>query len=79
MKYNIQNNCINISSENQIVFWANNNNTDNIIEIQPQMWPPIMTYSENIINNGNHSLLNYQWCGPMMLIVKEFAKRVNAK
>jgi len=57
----------------------NNNGTDLTIEIQSSMWPPIITYAEDNITNGNSSVLHYQWCGPMMLIVKEFAKRVNAK
>ena len=45
--YNIlHNNCVNLNSENQIVYWANNNNngTDPTIAIQPIMWPPIITY-----------------------------------
>ena len=82
--YNIlHNNCVNLNSENQIIYWANNNNnnnrTDPTIAIQSLIWPPIITYKEVNISNGNSSVLHYQWCGPMMLIVEEFAKRINAK
>ena len=77
-RYFVNNNCVNLSSESQTVFWGNNS-TDLLIEIQANMWAPLMTYYENLVTYGNYSVLHYLWCGPMMLIIKEFAKRVNAK
>jgi hypothetical protein len=71
-------NCVNFTSDNQLVLWGNNS-TDLIINVQACMWPPVITYNEKLITNGNSSVLHYIWCGPMILIVKEFAKRINAK
>ena len=75
----IQKNCANFSSENQIVICANNNETDNIIGIHSMIFLPIMTYSETMKNISNITKIYYQFCGPMILIAKEFAKKINAK
>ena len=77
----LQNNCVNLTYENQIVYWANNNNNDSklTIDIQAIMWPPIITYDECNRTDGISLVLQYQWCGPLMLIIKEFAKRINSK
>ena len=74
----INNNCVNLSSENQTVYWGNNS-PELTLQIQPIIMPPIVTYTEQLHTTGNYSILYYQWCGPFMLIIKELAKRVNAK
>ena len=74
----MNNNCVKLSTNNQIVYWGENS-TDLLIDVQPIMWPPIITYSEHLIEKENTSILYYEWCGPLILIIKEFAKSVKAK
>jgi len=72
------NNCVKLSDDKRIVNWGGKS-TDLLINIQPSYYPPFITYSETLIKEGNVSLLYYEWCGPLMLIIKEFAKSVHAK
>ncbi len=74
----MKNNCVKLSTDNEIFYWGGNS-TDFLLKVQPNMFPPIITYSERYIKEGNISVLHYEWCGPMMLIIKEFAKSVRAK
>lgn len=75
---NIHNNCVNLTSNNDIVFWGNNS-THMIIHVQPVMWPPFVSYEEKIVKLNNSSILYYKWCGPLILMLNIFAKRMNAK
>ncbi len=70
----MNNNCVKLSTDNQIVYWGGNS-SDLLLEVQPSLWPPVITYKENLIKE----ILHYEWCGPLMLIIKEFAKSVKAK
>ncbi len=72
------NNCVNLSSINNTLFWGNNS-TNLTINVQPLMWPPIVTYNEKLIKTGNVSLLYYQWCGPLVFVLNIIAKQMNAK
>jgi hypothetical protein len=74
----VYNNCVNLSSISDTVFWGNNA-TNLTIDVQPVMWPPIITYKEQLIKTGNVSLLYYQYCGPLMLMLNIIAKQMNAK
>jgi hypothetical protein len=74
----VYNNCVNLTSINNTVFWGNNS-TNLTLDVLPFMWPPIITYKEQLKNTGNVSLLYYQWCGPLMLIMSTIAKQMNAK
>ncbi len=74
----MNNNCVKLSTDNQIVYWGGNS-TDLLLKVLPTQWPPLLTYRETLIKVGNISVLHYEWCGPMMLIIKEFAKTVKAK
>ncbi len=71
----MKNNCVELSTDNQIVYWGGNT-TNLLLKVQPFMWPPIITYTERY---ENISILHYEWCGPLMLIIKEFAKSIKAK
>ncbi len=74
----INNNCVKLSNEQQIVYWGGNT-TNLLITVQPLFSPPYITYSEELKKEGNLSLLHYEWCGPLLLIIKEFAKSLKAK
>ncbi len=76
MKMN--NNCAKLTYDNQIVYWGWNT-TELLFDVQPNMWPPVITYSEHWIEKENISVLHYEWCRRLMLIIKEFAKSVKAK
>ena len=43
------------------------------------MWPPIITYKEQLVIYGNTSILYYQWCGPLIVLLKHFAIYIKAK
>ncbi len=55
------NNCVKLSTDNQIVYW-DRNSADFLLKVQPNMWPPIVTYSERYIKEENISVLYYEWC-----------------
>lgn len=74
----IHNNCVTLTSINNTIFWGNNS-TNYTIDVQPYMWPPLITYEEQLIKTGNISILYYEWCGPLMLIMNIFGKQMNAK
>ncbi len=78
MNSNIYNNCVNLSSINNTVFWGNNS-TNLTIDVLPNMFPPLITYKEQLIKTGNLSILYYQLCGPLILMLNTIAKRMNAK
>ncbi len=78
MNPHINSNCVNLSSINNTLFWGNNS-TNLTIDVLPNYWPPIITYEEQLINDGNISILYYQWCGPLIVILNMFAKQMNAK
>ncbi len=78
MNTNINNNCVNLSSVNNTVFWGNYS-TNLTIDVQPNVWLPIVTYKEQMIKIENLSILYYQWCGPLILMLNIFAKQMNAK
>jgi hypothetical protein len=79
MSYNFYNmdNCVNLTPNNNTVFWSNN--LTNLIEVQPIEYRPFLTYKQEMIKHGNYSVLNYEWCGPLILLVKLFAQHINAK
>ena len=52
--------------------WANNKTSDTIIHVAPYFYVPFAFYT---IFNDSH----YQWCGPMLLLAKYFAKFSNTK
>jgi hypothetical protein len=72
------NHCVNLTSINDTVFWANNS-TNTTIEVQPIVWPPFVNYNEELIKIGNTSILNYQYCGPLLFMIKTFATKLNFK
>ena len=51
--------------------------TDIVIGVEPSAYPPYILYAE--WKFGNTSTLYYQWCGPMMILFRVFAKRANAR
>jgi len=76
-QYN-NNQCVQLSSINDTVFWANNS-TNNTIIVQPLMWPPFVTYEDKLITKGNSSILHYEYCVPFIVLLIHFAKYINAK
>jgi hypothetical protein len=69
-------NCVNLIPNNDTVSY---NSTSLTMEVQPLMWSPILTYREERIEFDNSSVLHYEWCGPLILLMKIFAKHINAK
>ncbi len=41
MNFDIYNNCVNLTSINNIIY--NYNSTNITIDVQPNMWPPLLT------------------------------------
>jgi hypothetical protein len=74
--------CVELNSENDTLFWANTP-TNYTIQVQPHIWPPLLTYKEynhfSYIKKGNTSILYYQYCGPLIVLLKVFAKYINVK
>ncbi len=70
--------CISLNSINDTVFWANTP-TNYTIEVQPFMWPPLLTYKEEVIETNNTSIIFYRLCGPLVVLLRLFAKFINAK
>ncbi len=78
MNPHVYNNCVNLSSISDTLF-QNNSTTNLTIDVQPLMWPPFMIYNEQLTNTENISIINYQWCGPLMVVMRIIAKQMNAK
>jgi len=74
----VENQCVHLNSINDTVFWGNNSTNDAII-VQPAMWPPFVIYEEESKAAGNSSILYYKYCGPMIVLLKYFAKYINVK
>ena len=72
------NHCVNLTSTNNTIFWGNNS-TNTTIDVEPIAWPPFVTYNEKLIKTGNTSTLIYQWCGPLLFMMKIFATKLNFK
>lgn len=66
------------SIDGSVINWSNKNTTDPLIEIQPSAYPSDLIYFEWITTDiHKNSILNYQWCGPMMMIAEYFSKFLN--
>ena len=70
--------CVELNSINNTINWSENSGNFTI-EVQPNMWPPIITYYEQLVMSGNTSILYYQWCGPLIVLLKHFAIYIKAK
>ena len=74
----IYHNCVNLTSINDTVFWSNNVTKPTIV-VQPINWQPFVTYVEDLKSTGNTSLLHYQYCGPLIFMLKIFAIQMSFK
>ena len=70
--------CVQLNSINDTLDWSESS-ANFTIQVQPNMWPPIITYKEQWIISGNTSILYYQWCGPLIVLLKHFAIYIKAK
>ena len=74
----VSNQCVSLNSINDTLIWPENS-INNTIEVLPLMYPPFVTYTEHGINSGNTSILYYQYCGPLIVLIKMFAIYIKAK
>ena len=72
------NQCVDLNSINDTLVWPENS-INNTLEIQPFMFPPFVIYKEHVIESGNTSLLYYQYCVPLIVLIKMFAIYIKAK
>ena len=67
--YENRKNCydVNNGEEEYVRQWADNQTTNITIEVQSFPFIPYLFYTQ-------HNSTDYQWCGPMLLLVEAFAK-----
>ena len=53
------------------------NSTADPIDVLAAFFPPLLTYADWVITENNNSILFYQFCGPLVVLMKTFAKFVN--
>ena len=73
-EYEGQRNCFTMENDEQgyVKEWVDEETTDQVIKLGPQ---PVMPRILFVALNATH----YQWCGPLLLIVKSLAKITKSK
>ena len=70
--------CVELNSINDTIILEQNLNND-VVDIQPFMYPPLIAYEEELVTTGNISILYYQYCGPLIVLIKLFSKYTEYK
>ena len=76
MSYNQNKSCVSLNSEQMITKWTDNSTTQPL-DFYLFFYPPFITYNEWYTTDGNTSLYNYQFCGPLIVLLRCFAQHIN--
>ena len=68
--------CVELNSVNDTTDWALNA-TDSPYDVYAISMPPFLSYKElDVYMSGNTSILYYRYCGPLLVLMKVFAKYI---
>jgi len=68
--------CVSVNEINDTTVWTNNT-SDSPLEALLGAFPVLSTYNEWTVMSGNESILYYQYCGPLIMLLKTFAEYIN--
>ena len=68
--------CLTLNSLQMVTNWTNNSE-DSPLYIMGFIYPPYLDYTDWEITEHNTSILYYQFCGPLIVLMKCFAKYIN--
>ena len=78
MSYNSNKSCVTLNEFDIITKWTLNS-TEPALNFNTLMYPPLLTYTDWHITNNNTSLLYYQFCGPLIVLLRTYAQRINTE
>ena len=76
MSYNENKSCVSLNSEQTVTKWTDNS-TAEPFDFFVLVFPPLLSYNDWYTTDGNTSLNNYQFCGPLIVLLKLFAQDIN--
>ena len=78
MSNNQNKSCVSLNSEQTVTKWTVNS-TAQPLDFMVVLYPPFVKYTDWYTTDGNTSLYNYQFCGPLIVLLKCFAQHINTE
>ena len=78
MSYNGNKSCVTLNSMQTTSKWTDNS-TEKPLDFMALVYPPLLTFNDWYTTDGNTSLYNYQFCGPLIALLKCFAQHINTE
>ena len=76
MSLNVNKSCVTLNSNRSTTNWAINS-TAEPIDVMSFIYPPLILYNDWDIIEDNITLTYFQFCGPLIVLLREFAKHLN--
>ena len=70
--------CVTLTSLKNTTDWAINSTTE-AMDVLALFYPPYLSYNDWEMTVDNTSILYYQFCGPLILLLRRFSERINTK
>ena len=76
MSFDVNRSCVTLNTNQITTNWAINSTAPPIFTAD-FMYPPLLIYNDWNITEDNSTITYYQFCGPIIVLLREFSKRIN--